>query len=205
MIAIVPTIGSSHVSQQTSKAFEAMLPSIHKVAVFAFRKVRPSRRQEMLADVIAKAYAAFLRLVERGLEALAYPTVLAKYAIRQVWAGRRIGCRQNVRDVMSRCAQRRKGFCVQPLIKLDARSPWEELVVEDRGATPAEIASFKVDFTDWLGTLKRFKREVALRLAAGDTTTDAARHFKLSQARISQLRQELCADWNAFQALPTAA
>jgi hypothetical protein len=33
------------------------------------------------------AFAAFRRLVARGKEALAYPTVLAKFAIRQVCDG----------------------------------------------------------------------------------------------------------------------
>jgi len=190
------------ISEQISKTFETMLPAIRKIATFAFRKVRPALRQEMLADVFANAYAAFVRLVERGLDRLAYPTVLAKFAIRQVWAGRKTGCRQNVLDVMSSHAQRRKGFSVRPLCEQNAAGHWEELVVEDRRATPAEIASLKIDFSDWLGKLERFKRAVALRLAAGDTTADAARRFKLSPGRISQLRQELCAEWNAFQAVP---
>ena len=202
MIVPAPQRLRSTVSQQTADAFEAMLPSICQAADYAFRKVRPSLRQEMLADVIANAYAAFVRLVERGLERLAYPTVLARFAIRHVRVGRRFGCRQNVLDVMSRYAQRQKGFSVQPLRQETAHGHWQELVVEDRRATPADVATLKVDFSDWLSRLDRFKRRVALRLAAGETSTDAARRFKLTRGRISQLRQELRADWDAFQAAP---
>ncbi len=43
----------------------------------------------------------FVRLVRRGKAGLAYPTPLADYAIRQVRAGRRVGCRQNAQDIMS--------------------------------------------------------------------------------------------------------
>ena len=53
--------------------------------------------------------------------------------------------------------------------------------------------------------LSEVKRQVALRLAVGDTTSEAAVQFRVSQARISQLRRELEADWEAFQSLPAAA
>jgi hypothetical protein len=79
------------------------------------------------------------------------------------------------------------------------------LVVEDRHASPAEIAGFKIDFADWLKRLKRSKRQVALRLIAGDTTSEVAGHFRLSLARVSQLRRELQTDWDEFQAVPAVA
>ena len=84
---------------------------------------------------------------------------------------------------------------MQSLLDVNEQTNWRELVVEDRHATPAEVASFKLDFADWLKRLKRSKRKVALRLAAGDTTSEVASHFRLSRGRISQLRNELQQDW----------
>lgn len=185
--------------------FLDMLPSIRRVASYAFRHLRSAVREDLVAEVIANAFAAFRRLVARGKAALAYPTALAKFAIRQVREGRRVGSKRNVLDVLSSYAQRRKGFSVQPLSEVTNRSEWQELVVEDRHASPAEVASLKIDFADWLKRLKRSKCKVALRLIAGDTTNEVAERFRLSPARISQLRKELQRDWNEFQAVPAVA
>jgi hypothetical protein len=159
-------------------------------------------REDLLAEVVANAFAAFRRLVARGKAALAYPTVLAKFAIRQVREGRRVGSKRNVQDVLSPYAQHRKGFSVQPLPETAAQSEWQDLVVEDRHASPADVAGFKIDFSDWLKRLKRSKRQVALRLVAGDTTSEVAVLFRLSPARVSQLRKELHRDWAEFQTAP---
>jgi len=204
MIAIVPKTRKLQVSQRTADAFETMLPTIQRVASYGFRRAPRWRREELIQDVIARAYVAFVDLVARGKAALAYPTVLANFAIRQIRDGRQVGVKRNARDAMSGFAQLRKGFSVRPLPEPTTGGDWEELV-EDRKASPAEIACCRVDFRDWLGRLKRFKRLVALRLAAGDSTSDAARHFRLSPGRVSQLRQELRQDWDEFQAVPNAA
>jgi hypothetical protein len=203
-------IATLTLSQEVNRAaaepdFLEMLPTIRRVASYAFRHLRRAVREDLLAEVVANAFAAFRRLVARGKAALAYPTVLAQFAIRQIREGRRVGSRRNTQDVLSPYAQHRKGFSVLPLPEATERSEWQELVVEDRHASPAEIAGFKIDFTDWLKRLKRSKRQVALRLVAGDTTSEVAGHFRLSPARVSQLRKELHRDWEKFQAVPAAA
>jgi hypothetical protein len=192
------------VTQQTVEAFEAMLPAIQRAALYGFRRAPRWRREELVQDAVARAYEAFVNLVARGKAALAYPSVLASYAIRQVREGRRVGAKQNVQDAMSEVAHRKKGFSLQQLSSNDARGGWEELT-QDRKANPADIAACRVDFRDWLGRLERFKRRVALRLAAGDSTGDAARHFRLSPGRVSQLRRELRQDWDEFHLVPGAA
>jgi len=203
MIATLTVSPENHSAAEPN--FVEMLPTIRRLATYAFRHLRRGVREDLLAEVVASAYAAFRRLVERGRAALAYPTVLAKFAIRQVCDGRRVGSKRNVLDVMSSYGQRRKGFSVQSLGESTKHNAWEEQVVEDRRASPAEIASFKIDFSEWLKRLKLSKRQVALRLAAGDTTNEVAGHFRVSPARISQLRSELQQDWDLFQAVPATA
>ena len=56
----------------------------------------------------------------------------------------------------------------------------------------------RIDFSDWLDSLKRRDRRVAEFLATGETTTVAARKFKVSAGRISQLRKELAQSWRRF-------
>ena len=200
MIAIAPAPRSRHVSDQTAEAFEAMLPTIQRTASFAFRHVARCRRRELVQDVVAKAYVAYVNLVTSGKAALAYPTVLAKFAIRQTRDGRQVGCRRSVFDLLSPYAQRKKRFTVERQHHKTASGCWEELVTEDHRATPAELAACRLDFREWLSRLQRIKRQMAIRLAAGDTTTDAARRFKVSLGRVSQIRRELEADWEDFQA-----
>lgn len=185
--------------------FLEMLPDIRRAANYAFRHLRHAVREDLMAEVVANAFVAFRRLVARGKAALAYPTVLAKFAVRQVREGRRIGSKRNVLDVMSSYDQQRNGFVVQQFPEATKRIPWEELVVDNRHATPAELASFKIDFADWLKRLKRSKRQVALRLVAGDTTSEVAGRFKLSPGRVSQVRKELHRDWSEFQTVPMTA
>ena len=75
---------------------------------------------------------------------------------------------------------------------------WCEVLVEDRHADAAAIVQTKLDFSDWLASLKRRDRRVAEFLAQGETTKAAARKFGVSAGRISQLRKELAANWRAF-------
>ncbi len=96
-------------------AFLEMLPSIQRYARISFQHLDSEAREDLVQEVIANSMVAFLRLFNLGKSALAYPSVLARYGVAQAREGRRVGGRLNVNDVMSRYAQRRKGFTVGPL------------------------------------------------------------------------------------------
>lgn len=192
--------------QQSGDAFIAMLPTILDVTRYAFRRQRVDRRQELIAAAIANAFVGFKRLTDSGRPELAYPTVLAWFGVRQVCDGRLVGCHRNSKDALSDYAQRRRKFRV---LALDEQTPGkrsqEALIAEDRRATPADIAAFRIDFSEWLGRLRPQLRAVALVLAVGNTPLETSRQFRLSKARISQLRRELRDSWHAFQSEPLAA
>ena len=99
-----------------------MLPQIRRQALLPFRSLRVELREELVQEVIACAYSTFIRLVRRGKEEVAYPSPLAHYAIRQVRAGRRVGCQQNINDVLSPYARRRREFTVERLDGCDERT-----------------------------------------------------------------------------------
>ena len=80
----------------TYESFQAMLPQIRRQASIKLRHLRTEAREEFVAEVVARALR-FARLVEQGRPETARPTPLVIYAIRQVRAGRRVGCRQNSR------------------------------------------------------------------------------------------------------------
>jgi hypothetical protein len=186
--------------------FLLLLPAIREQARFAFRNERPERRQELIAETIANAFVAFVRLVNRGLDDLIYPTPLTTYAVKQVRAGRRTGSRLNVRDVSSPYAQRAKHFTLSRLDRYDAQNDeWREILIEDRHAGPAQTAAARLDIGAWFATLPRKKRRIAATLATGEATTKAARKFRVSPGRISQLRREFQDSWADFQGEPAFA
>ena len=146
------------------------------------------------------------RLAEQGRADAATPTSLAKYAVAQIRGGRRVGCALNIKDVSSEYCQQRKGVRVRNLHRWDHRSEeWTEMVVEDRHSTPAELAAFRIDFRAFLKSLSRRDRKVALKMARGHATSWIAKKFKISAARVSQLRRELDDAWQEFQGDPAFA
>lgn len=184
--------------------FLNMLPAIRQQLRFAFRDLEAEEREEAVAEATASAAIVYARLFQLGKIDVAYPSALARFAAAQYRSGRRVGSRLNVNDVMSCYAQRRRGLRVERLDKFDVEQGWKEVFVEDRSCTPAELAASRMDFDDWLGGLSTKRRRIAATLASGESTLAAARKFRLSPGRISQLRRELDEDWRAFNGEPVA-
>ncbi len=187
--------------------FLRLLPDIRRQAQIRFRHADPEQRAYAVQEIIADTLVAYVRLAELGKEDLAYATPLVAYAAAKFRAGRRVGSRLNVRDVMSRYCQRRKGVRVERLDHFDQRAgEWQEIVVEDRHSSPAEVASVRIDFRAWLQTLSVRNRRLAETLATGESTECVARMFALTAGRVSQLRRELHDSWCVFteEFIPTS-
>jgi hypothetical protein len=92
--------------------------------------------------------------------------------------------------VLSRSAQLRRGFEVESIDQFDRQDrKWvEAIVVEDRKATPAEVAAARLDTSAWLATLSSRDRRLAKVLASGETTGEAARQFGLTPGRAWETR-----------------
>ena len=180
--------------------FLAMLPAVRRSAQDAFRKLPPELRHDLIEEVVANSYVAFARLVQRGQVERAAPSPLARFAITQIRVGRRVGSRLRIGDALSSYAQFRKQFSVERLDHFsEEKGCWGEILVEDKRATPADVAACRIDFAEWLRRLTARLRKIALALAAGETTSAAARMFGVSPARISQIRELLRKSWEAFQ------
>jgi hypothetical protein len=187
-------------------AFEAMLPVIESRAKFAFRHLDAEAREEAIQAVVCNACDAYAELVENGKADRAYPTVLARYAVAQVKDGRRLGGHLNCKDISSEYCQQKKSLILERLDKFNTEEQgWDEILVEDKHAGPAETAIVRIDFAAWLQFLPRRLRKVATFLANGETTTAAAKRFRVSAGRISQIRRELLSAWRRFQGEEPAA
>jgi len=175
------------------------MPVIQIHARYAFRHLDPEAREESVQEVTANALTAFVRLVELGKVELAYPSALARFGVAQTREGRRVGGRLNSCDVLSEYAQKKRGFKVERLDRLDNETDeWIQAVVEDVHTPVPDQASFRIDFPDWLATLSSRNRRLAKALAAGHSTSEVAKQFDISSGRVSQLRNELADSWRRF-------
>ena len=186
--------------QRADEQFLKMLPAIRRQASLACRHLDAEEREEFLAEAVANTYCAFVRLAEQGKLHLAFATPLTDFAMRQIRAGRRVGGKLNIRDILSRYCQRAKAIHVQRLDRYDPRHhAWREIVVEDRHAGPDHVVMVRLDFAAWLDSLPSRMRRFAEMLAAGAQGKDVARRFEISPGRVSQLRGELRENWCGFQ------
>jgi hypothetical protein len=164
----------------------------------AFRNLRPQERVEAVAEVVANAFVAFRRLAERDKLDVAYPSPLARFAVAQVRAGRRVGNQLASHDVYSVLVQRQQDYMIESLETMDP-DVWCEALVDNTVTPVADAAAFRLDFSAWLGSLCQRDRKLIKFLSLGNTPRETARQFRLSQARISQLRGGLRNGWQEFQ------
>ena len=184
---------------QHDDRFLKMVPAIQGYARSAFRNLQPETREDAICAVVADAFFAFRRLVELGKQDLAYATPLARFAVRRYWTGR-CACMPRGRDIMSQKARTTHQIVVERLDIFEEHTRhWHQMLVEDRRATPADVAAARIDVAAWLRSLSRRNRRIAETLAAGNTPSEVAPRFGVSRARISQVRKELHRNWQRFQ------
>lgn len=202
-------LGQSDVPPDWHREFVHMLPKIERHARIAFRSLKGDNRDEAVQEAVCNACRAFARLSEQGRAEAATWSSLARFAIRQVRDGRRVGSSQNVRDVCSVHCKRRHGVTIEPLSRWDEEDgTWRDMLVEDKNATPADLAASRIDVPAFFASLSRRNRRIAQKLATGEGTKRVAKMFGISPGRVSQLRQELKAAWEQFhepRLAPTAS
>ncbi len=181
------------------EGFLQMLPLIEKQARVTFRDLDAEAREDAVAEVVANAMVAYRRLHERGELQRAFASALTRFAVAQYKDGRRTGTSQNSRDVFSQKAKRKAGY---EMLSLGAPGEnvgeWTECLIDQKRTPIPDQVAFRMDVPRWLNTQTPRNAKIAERLAMGYSIRDVAREFKVSQARISQLRRELAESWFAF-------
>ena len=177
----------------------AILPRVLAHARVYFRHLSAERKEEAAAEAVALSWAWHLRLAERGKDAAQFPSAIAKFAARAVRSGRRLAGMDRA-DVLSPQARQRHRFAVGKLPDCSALdgSPLEE-ALHDTRSRPADLAALRIDLPCWLATLGTRDRRLALDMALGYRTRELAAAYRLSAARISQLRRRFEQSWRQFQ------
>ena len=199
MIALQEPVCRKKSSPAWHEGFMAMLPVIRQHACVSFRHLDKEAREEAIAETIAHALVAYVRLFEQGKVDLAYPTVLALYGVKRVKVGRKVGMKLNVRDVASEYCQLSKGISIKRLDRYGHEEGWREILVEDRKVGPAEMAASRIDMADWFRRLPSRDRQIVGALAVGNSPGEVARQFRVHPSRISQKRREYLRSWRRFQ------
>jgi hypothetical protein len=184
------------------RSFLQCLPQIMAVAGYAFRRHRFDEREERIAEAVAWTWVLFVRVQRRGKNPKEFPTAVARFAVKYVRKGRLFGQSRNSKDLytaLSASENRRGGLVSLDEVDPHTCTPWKEILVESRAFSPADTAAARIDLNAWLDSLSRRDRRLAERLATGERTGRIARAFRLSPARISQLRNEFRRSWERFQ------
>jgi len=172
-----------------------VLPVVERHARVVFRHWNRSDREEAVAEAVASAFVSVLALGRRGRDVSQFPSQVARYAALCAQSGRQVGSRSSARDVLSRTARLRHGFRVQRLPH--SGEACSQAFVSDQTPIPEQVA-LRIDFPEFLRTLSRRERQMALQLAEGWAAKVVAHRFGLSPGRVTQLRQQWHDEWRAF-------
>lgn len=171
-----------------------------------FRDLKcPDARQEVVSEMVALCWQWFRRLARRGKDGSRFPSVLARYAAHHVRAGRRFCGRESARDIMAPAGRRRHGFAQVTLHyhgtmfhRTVLGTALADVVCDNTRTPPPDAAAFRCDFPAWRQTRCERDRRLIDALMQGERTSDLAKAFGLTAARVSQLRREFHDDWNSF-------
>jgi hypothetical protein len=189
----------THEPKNCDLKFLSLLPAIRRYIRYAFRNVPPTLREEAIAEAVAAAYVAYRRLVDRGQTSRAFATPLARFSIGRVRDNRHVGGRRNRNNVSCPFAARQHGFRLAGLERYDAnRGRWLVRAIPASDTPIPDQVAFRIDFADWLSRLPGRNRRIAETLACGNTTSEVAHRFRVSAARISQLRLQFFESWHAY-------
>jgi hypothetical protein len=181
-------------------AFLSIVPRIELHGRVCFRTKSFQDQQEAVAEMVGLCWKWFVRLAECGKDATRFPSVLATFAARAVHSGRRLAGTCKAKDVLSPVAQRRHGFTVGRLpdfSTLNGNPLSEALHDNTRSPVPDQVA-FRFDFPAWLTSLGPRNRSIAQDMAQGHRTGELADTYRLSPARVSQLRRQFYLGWRSF-------
>ena len=138
---------------------------------------RPEAREELIQEVVANCYSRLGPAGAPGQRVGGIPHTAGSICDPSGprWAaGRRPAEVDRIYCLPS--ASKLHGFTVERFDQKDPQTGvWNEQLVEDRRAGPAEIAAARLDLAAWSRTLSKRNRRIARALSMGETTSVVAR------------------------------
>lgn len=202
---------NGHRDPQGNEGFLPLIPLVEQHARYVFRNLPDVHREEAVAEAVAAAFESYVSLKARGKDPVRdFPSMMATFGVLHVKDDRHVGGNSSSKDVLSYKARQKHHFTVKPLPQASRRplqelhgsvvgqqrlDEYEEQLQDHRDWPVPDRAAFRVDFPEFLQALSPRDRRIAYFLSLGNSNKEAARKFKLSPGRITQLRQQWCREW----------
>ena len=213
MVAATSLI-ASRPNEELHVVFLTLVPKIETHARITFSYLKcVSKKADKIAEAVALAWKWFVRLHERGKNAMEFPMAFTVRVVRAIASGRRLVGAEPVTDVMSMTARWKHGVSVTlfphtnavPIQDLhgdphgqETCDALEERLADDAQTPVPDQAAFRIDFPEWLRTLTLRERTMAKAMMRDERTNDLSRKFGVTPGRISQIRGDLKKSWVGF-------
>jgi hypothetical protein len=178
--------------------FEQHYPRIHRIATLQHRGLHGDQHEDAVADTIAWAWWAYRKMALDGRDPERLIGSMVRFSAKRVRAGQLLAGKPRANDVMSRLSGRGDSYFVTtlPNSREDEAAAEVHDALRDRGPDPAEEATFRVDYADWLATLSDKQRALAEDLASGLNMSEAAQRRGVSHAAMGDMRKTLARKWD---------
>lgn len=160
-------------------SFVRFLPYLRRNARLAFHNLDGDKKEEAVSNVIGLCWKHWHRLNERGkANEAGMLKAVCWFAIKQTKAGRRIDSARRPRDPLS----------LRPYGKVTFE-PFDLNELVGKNTDVPDAVSFRLDVQAFFSeVLTARQRSLAIDLASGMSTTEAAAKYNRSPGAISQFR-----------------
>ena len=203
-------VQAARTASAVNAAFLKYLPALETHAAIQFRGLPDTDREEAIAEARAAAFVNFRSAVRKGQAHRLKPSMVAHYAVLHARGGRHVGGTQDsTTDVLSRRAQRIRGFKVHGLpwddahaydvLKTPDQEVWRLRLRHDRRTPVPDQVCFRIDFSEFMGKQHDRTRTAMAMLAAGHRQTEGADHLGVTPAAVCQRLSRARREWEKFQ------
>ena len=197
-------------ADKANARFLKLLPAVQTHAAIQFRDLPDADREEAVAEATAAAFVNYDSARRRGKLHRLTPSTVAKYAVLHAKTGRHVGGPdENTTDVMSRRAQTVRGFkCHSIYDKLEGRydcmddptAPVWKLLLSEHGRNPvADLACFRIDWSDYLKQQHDRTRQAISMLAEGYKRCEVADRLGTTPPAVTQRMSRAEHEWRRFE------
>lgn len=187
---------------EVQKGFvERVIPVMDKTLGWLTRnQLDPDQAEEILQDATCEAWRVHLVNLNRGYDAAQdCPTILAKFAIMAVLAGKGFARKRSPQDAYGtsgtyggRTTRNRRSLVVYS----EKCEDYQEFARDEDD--PAEIVQAKLDFEKWFQRLRSTHRTVIELLLDGLQVKEIAAKLSMDRTHISWVRGYLWNTWKRF-------
>lgn len=184
------------------RTYTSALPNLVKCWRICACQARRPYNPDIQDALCGLGWKEWRRAVLHHRGAWAWQGTFAAYTYRAFLCKRSVETTASQRDALPE-TYRKGGRIVPAVLALGDPGPdtdhGEGLDVPS-GLDPARLAADRIDYSAWMRGLDRRRRAIYFALSQGERTANMADKLRVCPARISQLRREALASWQAFTA-----